>query len=843
MNARIILWAFLFILSGWLPVMDPFGISPPAEAGEPSVFGPGPGEILILNSYHPGYAWSDEEQAGIVDLLNKENKVQHIYIEYLDCKRFPGGGHLTEVRRLFKQKYGNKKWSLLMVLDNPALEFVLNNRKGLFQTVPVVFCGINDYTDALLRGDSNITGVAEVLDPAETIDLMLRLHPNTHEIVVPHDNTVTGLAVRKEVEALIPRFAGRTRFRFIENMAMKDVLKELEALPKDSLVFEQGFITDKTGHVFGMTETTRLFSKHGPVPVYGTYEQRLGSGMVGGKLLSGRVQGTQAAQMALRILAGEKAVNIPVVTESVLQYMFDYQVMKRFGIPLSALPENSVVINRPPSFFTEHRNILLPGLVLIGFLSLVIGLLLVNIFQRRRSALSLEESEKRFRLLMEQAPEAILVLDAEKGLLVDANLKAERLFGVSREELLKHRPQYFYAPIQPDGRPIAESVKENIDRVLGGEEMLIQRLIHNAEGKDITCELRLNRLPSKDRQLIRASFVDITERQRADERLRESEELYRSLFKNMLNGFAYCRMLFENGKPWDFIYLAVNEAFESQTGLKNVVGRKVTEVIPNIRETDSQLFEIYGRVALTGRPERFEMFVDALKMWFSVSVYSPVREHFVAVFDVISERKKAEEKLSHTLGNLRKALGGIIQVISATVETRDPYTAGHQRRTANLARAIAGEMDLTDDQREGLRMAGTIHDLGKISIPAEILTKPIKLSEIENQLIQAHPQIGYDILKGIDFPWPLAEIVLQHHERMNGSGYPQGLKGEDISLEARILMVADVVEAMASYRPYRPALGIESALEEIEMNKGILYDPRVVEVCLGLFREKGFGFE
>ena len=177
------------------------------------------------------------------------------------------------------------------------------------------------------------------------------------------------------------------------------------------------------------------------------------------------------------------------------------------------------------------------------------------------------------------------------------------------------------------------------------------------------------------------------------------------------------------------------------------------------------------------------------------------------------------------------------------METRDPYTAGHQRRVADLAQAIATEMKLAENQRDGLRMAGTIHDLGKVSIPAEILSKPTKLTEIEYQLIQAHPQTGYDILKGIEFPWPVAEMVLQHHERMNGSGYPQGLKGEEISTEAQILMVADVVEAMASYRPYRPALGVDAALEEIEKNKGILYDSRVVEVCLGLFREKGFSFE
>ena len=173
-------------------------------------------------------------------------------------------------------------------------------------------------------------------------------------------------------------------------------------------------------------------------------------------------------------------------------------------------------------------------------------------------------------------------------------------------------------------------------------------------------------------------------------------------------------------------------------------------------------------------------------------------------------------------------------------EARDPYTAGHQKRVADLARAIATEMKLPHDKIEGIRMAGAIHDIGKISIPSEILSKPTKLSDLEFSLIKAHTQYSYEIIKDVESPWPLADIVYQHHERINGSGYPQGLKGEDILIEARILAVADVVEAMISYRPYRPALGVEIALTEIEQNKGTLYDCKVANACLKLFRKKSY---
>jgi len=216
---------------------------------------------------------------------------------------------------------------------------------------------------------------------------------------------------------------------------------------------------------------------------------------------------------------------------------------------------------------------------------------------------------------------------------------------------------------------------------------------------------------------------------------------------------------------------------------------------------------------------------------------------FVGITTDITERKLAEEKLKDTLESLRKAVNTTIQVMVAAVETRDPYTAGHQIRSANLARAIATEMGLPQEKIDAIRIAGSIHDIGKLSIPAEILSKPTKLSEIEFSLIKEHARRGFEMLKDVESPWPLAEIVHQHHERMDGSGYPGNLKGDAILIEARILAVADVAEAMASHRPYRPGLGIDAALNEIEKNRGIFYDSTAADACLRLFREKGFKLE
>ena len=206
-------------------------------------------------------------------------------------------------------------------------------------------------------------------------------------------------------------------------------------------------------------------------------------------------------------------------------------------------------------------------------------------------------------------------------------------------------------------------------------------------------------------------------------------------------------------------------------------------------------------------------------------------------------RKNLEQKVEERTAELQKTLEGTIFALTMTVEYRDPYTAGHQQRVSDLASAIAKEMAFPKDKIMGIRTAGVLHDIGKVAIPVEILSKPGRLSKTEFELIKNHSQVGYDILNPIKFPWPVSQIVLQHHERMNGSGYPNGLSGKEILIEAKILGVADVVEAMASHRPYRPALGIDKALEEISINKGKLYDIEAANVCLKIFKDKKFEFK
>ncbi len=469
----------------------------------------------------------------------------------------------------------------------------------------------------------------------------------------------------------------------------------------------------------------------------------------------------------------------------------------------------------------------------------------VDITERVLAEDALKASEAQYHLLSEHTIDTVWLMDMDLKVIYHSP-SVERLRGFTAQEIKQMKLEQHVTP--ESLKLVSEVVLKELPKVQADPDynpILTMDLEYTCkDGGTVWTENKFSVVRDEKKNLIGilGEARDITERRKTTAALKESEELYRSLFENMLNGFAYCRMIYDQGKPRDFTYLAVNKAFEKQTGLKDVAGKNVTQAIPGIYEADPQIFEIYGRVALTGIPEQFETYVSSMRMWFAVSVYSPQKEYFVAVFDVITERKLAEDKLLRSYESLKKTLNDAIDTMVRIVELRDPYTAGHQQNVAELATAIATQMNLANDRIDQLRMAAVIHDIGKMYIPTDILSKPGKLTYIEYDLIKTHPHYGYDIVNGMDFPAVVAQAILQHHERLDGSGYPGKLKGAEIIPEARILAVADVVEAMASHRPYRSAMGIGKALEEISANRGILYDPVAVDTCLKLFNSGKFAF-
>ena len=329
--------------------------------------------------------------------------------------------------------------------------------------------------------------------------------------------------------------------------------------------------------------------------------------------------------------------------------------------------------------------------------------------------------------------------------------------------------------------------------------------------------------------------------QKVEEQLRVSEVKYRSLFEDSMDGVHIST---RDGK-----YVDVNQAMSAMFGYsrEEMIGMDTRKVYVNPADRDKFQQDIEPK----GYLKDYEMKCrkqDGTEIY-CVLASTMRRDNggsilgYQGIVRDVTEHKQIEKERKQMIEELRATVEGSMQAIGFMSETRDPYTAGHQQRVTKIACAIAEEMNLPEEQKEIIRMAAMLHDIGKICVPAEILNKPGKLSEIEMSMIKNHPKVSCEILKTVNLPLPVCPVVLQHHERINGSGYPKGLSEKDIRLEAKILAVADIVEAMASHRPYRPALGIDKALEEISQNRGILYDSNVVDACLKVFADKRIKFD
>jgi len=463
-----------------------------------------------------------------------------------------------------------------------------------------------------------------------------------------------------------------------------------------------------------------------------------------------------------------------------------------------------------------------------------------DITEQKKVQEALRESEKKYRNIFENAVEGIFQSTPE-GRFINANPAMAQMFGFSSpEEMIKSITSIDYQYYENPERRAEFKRLIDIHGIVEGFQLQAFR----KDGSKIWISENVRAVRDEEGNLLyyEGTVEDITKQKHIEDELRYSEAVYRTIFEN-------------TGTPMviineDMTIVLCNREWVKLSGYSKEETEGKKSCMEFIHKEDLKRvcdYHYRRRKEPADVPRQYEFrYIDRYGNTYNmINTVAMIQGTMVSVAAQlnITDIKSAEETLRYTTEKLRKALTGTIQAMSLTVETRDPYTAGHQRRVANLARTIAKEMGLSNDTVDNIRMAGSIHDIGKISIPAELLAKPTRLIDIEMSLIKVHSQSGYDILKDVDLPYPIAKIVLQHHERLDGSGYPQGLKGDQILLESKIIAVADVVEATASHRPYRPARGIDAALTEIEKNKGILYDPEVVEACLKLFREKGFSFE
>ncbi|MFZ3158176.1 MAG: PAS domain S-box protein [Smithella sp.] len=468
----------------------------------------------------------------------------------------------------------------------------------------------------------------------------------------------------------------------------------------------------------------------------------------------------------------------------------------------------------------------------------IILLTIEDITERKRLENILTDSEELYKGVFKTASDGIVLLEKREGKITHTNPAAEKMLGYSTKDSIGNKLSDIGIMINMgDFQAIMQNLNKN--GIINYTDVSIK----TKSGQYIDTDVYL----VDKTKLVQCNIRDISKRKEIEsqkkaalESLRESEERYKALFDRSLD-FVY-------SLDFEGCFIDANAATLNRLGYTSEEIHSLNftsllsedqlplavKVIREIRETGIQMNLLEFRLRCKGGTHIY------METHGSAVMSNGIPVAIQAIARDITERKLAEAKLQQTLYSLKNAVGATIQVMVSAVEMKDPYTAGHQLRTADLAGAIATEMGLAQEKIDGIHMAGSIHDIGKLSIPAEILSKPTKLTNIEFSLIKEHVRSGYEMLKNVESPWLLAQIVYQHHERMDGSGYPRNLKGDEIIMEARIMAVADVVEAMASHRPYRPALGIDATMEEIEKNRGILYDVAVADACLRLFRGKGY---
>ncbi|MBN2621275.1 PAS domain S-box protein [candidate division WOR-3 bacterium] len=453
---------------------------------------------------------------------------------------------------------------------------------------------------------------------------------------------------------------------------------------------------------------------------------------------------------------------------------------------------------------------------------------LIDITKRKQAALIRIQAEEKFRSIFDCANDAIFIHDMD-GKFLEVNKTACDRLGYSKEELLAMGHTDIHSA------DFKQFLPQRIKELEQEGQMFFETAHLSKNGTETSVELSSRIIQFAGKPAILSVARDITERKRMQQSLLESERKYRSLVDNALVG------IYKSSLDGKILYandaLAAMFEFDSPSDM-------VRHGILTLYKNEGDRARFLDVIQQSGLVKYFELGLQTKHHRpLHVMVSAHIEGDIVSgmIMD-ITDRKRMEEELKSNVDKLKQLMQNTVDSMATILETRDPYTAGHQQRVAQLANAIARSLNLSEDQLLGLNMAAVIHDIGKIYVPAEILTRPSTLTDSEFALIKTHPKVGYEILKRVEFPWPVATIVLQHHERINGSGYPQGLKGKSIILEARILAVADVVEAMSSHRPYRPAKTMEETLTEIETNKDVLYDTLAVETCLKLFRTRSFSF-
>ena len=486
--------------------------------------------VLILNSYHRGYYWSDQIVDAIQAEFDRTDIKVELFFEYMDSQRYGLDEAYSYLKELCRSKYHNVKFDVIISSDDNALDFLLDHHNLLFLEVPIVFCGVQNFDISKPQEQRGITGVLELYDWESTVKIALKLNPSVRRIVAISERGKEGFAQRTGIIDVISRLDSSVEFAVfsLSNLTMTELLEKLEGLDEESIVLLDSSFKDSEGNRYHLEDSVRMIREHCAVPIYITGFRRLGLGPVGGKLTSGPYQGQAAAQIAIRVLKGESVENIPVVRESPNAYMFDYEQLQHFGIPLSALPEGSIIINQPESFYYHYKRQIWAVIAIVTTLTTIVLLLLVNILRRRKVEKALRHSQELFYAFMDQLPATAFMKD-ENCRVQYVNSYMIARFGADK---WIGRTAMDYFPGE-----VAEGVLSHDKRVLAGGSSTREEWVPDKNGKMRCMHTYKFPIQRRDkRPLLGGIAIDITERKQAERKLRESEQRFRAIFDNATDG-------------------------------------------------------------------------------------------------------------------------------------------------------------------------------------------------------------------------------------------------------------------------------------------------------------------
>ncbi len=770
-----------------------------------------------------------------------------IYSEFLETIRFVSKEMLDKAYELMQTKYSNMKFDLIIITDDISLDFMLDKGTHIFPNVPTVLCGISDGYINISKLNNLITGNFKFVDIRENINTILETQPNTKEIAVVIGKSQQDAYYEKLVRQAFDENIGRVRANYIAGLSLKDTQEKISKLPPDSVILYVTMYFDGNGKGYNPRDVIPLLRQTANRPIYGISETYLGYGIVGGNLVSFVDISQNAADIALRVLNGDRPSSIPIEVSKNKNY-FDWQELKRWNIDENSLPVGSIVQNKTLTLWDTNQYQIIGILVFIIIQTILLILLFIQLRRNRKAMKLIATNEARQTEMVSNISDVITIVDKE-GNIKYKSPNIEKHFGWEQNDL---NGQNYLETVHPDDREVIQNKFVELLEGGKGASTTVEYRYKNKDGSYSPIKLTaVNLINNPDINGILANYHDITEQKLKD------EQLIFSSCHDSLTGLYNRRKIKEeierlqaNGDVPISILMGdvnalklVNDAYGLASG--DAVIKKIGEIILEVGGEESicaryggdEFVAIFPGLSfdeacikvedIKNRLSKEQTEKLILSVTFGVATKSDEETTLQSCLKLAEERMYTTKLLDGK--NIRSS---IIDNLRIALEEKTGETRKHCERMADMSEQLGQKFEFKNFEIANIRLLALLHDIGKTSIPDYIIHKPDKLTDEEYTIIQKHCEIGFRIANTMPEIVPIANDILCHHERWDGNGYPQGIDGENIPLNARIIALLDSFDAMTHDRPYRKAMSHEQAIEEIKRCCGKQFNPEIVKAFL-----------